>query len=181
MFLEVVTTFTLNAFMIQGFQTITYKFSTDERGSSRKIAIKDIISPNEIFISESQFGVIRGMHLQVSPSTQKKLICVLKGRILGVVLDLRPESGTYKKYESLSLSQDDNKSIIVPENCAWGYEALAERNEVLYAIEGSYSMECERGIRYDSFGFEWRCNTEKRTPILNIKDLSWGGICDIMP
>ena len=154
---------------IDGVELIDKKISNDKRGESWKIfESKDIknFSNNEIFLSLSYKYVIRGMHFQPFPYGQKKIITVLEGCIEGVVLDLRNESDTYLKIEHIDFDADTPFSLLIPEYCAWGYHAKKDKTLVLYNISGQYHSNYDMGIRWDSFGYEWKT----KTPILSERD-----------
>ena len=114
----------------------------------------------------SKKDVIRGMHFQVSPFEQGKFLYVSRGKILDVVLDLRKESPTFGKSTSFILQEGVSQGLFVPPGIAHGYLTLEEDSLINYIQSGKYSPACERGIRYDSFGFDWGITN----PILSLKD-----------
>lgn len=154
---------------VDGVKYVDISYSEDIRGISRCI-FKDKelegFESSEIFVSTSGQNVIRGMHFQPSPYGQTKLITVIEGKIEGVVLDLRPLSRTYLAYEKIDLSENCGKSLIVPEYCAWGFQTFAEKNTVIYNISGEYKKDFDRGIRWDSFGYDWKAVN----PIMSDRD-----------
>ena len=156
--------------MIEGLELLSQRFSKDQRGFSRKIRLVESFLADELFVSRSGKNVIRGMHFQVEPHLQRKIIAVIEGGIHGVVMDLRNGSRSFLEVFEVDITAESHKAILIPNQCAWGYETLEEENIVIYAIEGEYSKVDERGIRYDSLGVEWRCMQNNASPILNIRD-----------
>lgn len=108
--------------------------------------------PNVLFVQDnlswSQKGVIRGMHLQISPALQGKFVRCLNGEILDVVVDIRKSSKTFKKWFSFNLSGKKNQALFVPPGFLHGFQAL-EDSLVLYKCTSEFSPKQERGIRYD--------------------------------
>jgi dTDP-4-dehydrorhamnose 3,5-epimerase len=112
------------------------------------------IQDNQSF---SKRGVIRGLHLQIYPFAQAKLVRVLQGEILDVAVDLRKKSPTYGKYVSVVLSAENKKQLMIPHGFAHGFAVLSETASVLYKVDQAYNKDCERGIRYDdaSLNIDW--------------------------
>lgn len=131
--------------------------------SSSKINI-DI---REIFYSLSKKNVIRGMHFQLPPFEQAKLVSVVKGRINDVLLDLRIDSETFGKHTDIELRENDGNVLYIPPGVAHGFVSREEESVVLYAVDFRYTSDKESGIRYDSFGYDWKVDN----PILSIRDL----------
>lgn len=96
--------------------------------------------------SLSRKGTIRGLHYQIAPKAQGKLIRVVKGSVYDVVVDLRKDSKTYGKWQSVSLSDKNKKNLYVPPGFAHGFLALEDETVVLYKCTEFYSKEKERGI-----------------------------------
>jgi len=148
----------------------------DERGKFVKLLNLDFFRNNnldyyfkESFFSISYKNVIRGMHFQIPPSAQTKLVSVLNGSILDVVLDLRKHEKTFGKYYCVELSDKNNKSLYIPKGFAHGFKTLSETATVLYFVNETYSPNDDKGILWDSFGFDWQLDT----PILSARDLSF--------
>ncbi|MFA7265533.1 MAG: dTDP-4-dehydrorhamnose 3,5-epimerase family protein [Candidatus Nanopelagicales bacterium] len=108
----------------------------------------------EIYWSLSKRGVVRGMHFQVPPVSVSKLVWVASGSIRDVVLDLRTDSATYSKWVDFELDPESG-SVLVPHGCAHGFEVTSEEAIVFYAQDGPFSPECDAGVRWDSFGYQW--------------------------
>ena len=128
----------------------------------------DWVQDNQSFSAEQ--GVLRGLHFQVSPHAQDKLVRVLRGSIFDVLVDLRQGSPTYGKWESCVLTSQDMNQLLVPKGFAHGFLTLEPAVEVFYKVSAPYSPECDRGIRWDdpSIGVAWPL--EGRQPILSAKD-----------
>src|SRR5688572_25267884 len=105
----------------------------------------DFVQDNQ---SSSEFGVVRGLHFQIQPYAQGKLIRVLTGTILDVVVDLRKGETTFGKRFSLELSGENRKQLLIPRGFAHGFAVLSKRAEVLYKCDQYYRPAYERGINY---------------------------------
>ncbi len=112
--------------------------------------------------SKSSFGVLRGLHYQLSPYAQTKLIRVIKGRVLDVAVDIRIDSPTYGKYVAVELSEENKKQLFVPKGFAHGYVVLSENAIVAYKVDNYYHPESDRGIAYDdeTLGIDWKIAKE---------------------
>ncbi len=126
------------------------------------------IQDNQSF---SKRGVIRGLHLQINPFAQAKLVRVLEGEILDVAVDLRKNSPTYGHHVSVILSATNKKQLMVPHGFAHGFSVLSETASVLYKVDQFYNKESERGIRYDdqTLSIDWKVNSDE--VIVSEKDL----------
>lgn len=102
-------------------------------------------------------GTLRGMHYQVHPNQEDKIIRCVKGSIYDVIIDLRNESETFLEWFGLELSEDNRKSLYVPKGFAHGYLTLSNNSELFYLSTEYYSPESEKGIRWDDpkFNIEW--------------------------
>ena len=120
----------------------------------------EFIQDNQSFSSR---GVIRGLHLQINPFAQAKLVRVLQGEILDVAVDLRKNSATYGQHYSVVLSADNKKQLMVPHGFAHGFSVLSDTASVLYKVDGSYDKNSERGIRYDdpTLAIDWQLRPEE--------------------
>jgi len=99
--------------------------------------------------SSSGFGVIRGLHYQLPPFAQSKLVRVLKGKILDVAVDIRKGSPTYGNVFTQKLSAKNKKQLLIPAGFAHGFSVLSEKAEVMYKCDGFYNKESEAGIIYN--------------------------------
>ena len=116
-------------------------------------------------------GTLRGMHYQVAPYEEAKLVRCTRGAIYDVIIDLRPDSPTYKQWMGVELTAENHKMLYVPEGFAHGYQTLMDNTEVFYQVSQFYSPESERGLRYDDpvFGIEWPIDVQ----VISDKDKSW--------
>lgn len=110
----------------------------------------------------SRKGTLRGMHFQVAPHAEAKLVRCTRGSIYDVVLDLRPESPTYKQWVGINLTSENRNMAYVPEGCAHGFITLEDDTEVFYQMSEFYDAESARGVRWDdpAFGIVWPAQVE---------------------
>lgn len=115
----------------------------------------DFVQDNQSFSAEK--GVLRGLHCQLDPFAQDKLVRVTKGRIFDVLVDVREESSTYKEWCGVEISAQKWNQVLVPKGFLHGFLTLEEETEVIYKVSALYSPDCDRSIRYDdpSIGIEW--------------------------
>jgi len=120
--------------------------------------------------SSSTYGVIRGLHYQLNPHAQAKLIRVLHGTILDVAVDIRKGSSTYGKSFSIELSGSNNKQLFIPKGFAHGFSVLSEKAVVMYKCDAFYNKESEGGIIYNdpSLNIDWKIPADKA--IISEKD-----------
>ncbi len=118
--------------------------------------------------SRSKKNVIRGLHYQLPPAAQAKLLRVIAGEIFDVAVDIRRSSPTFGKWYGTTLSAANRRTLWIPEGFAHGFLSLTE-SEVLYKIAGRYARDCERAIRWDdpAIGIEWPL---EGAPILSERD-----------
>ena len=121
-------------------------------------------------------GTLRGIHFQITPMAQIKLITCTRGKILDVAVDLRKGSPTYLKWISIELSEENKLMLYIPKGFGHGFVTLSEDVEVLYKVDEYYSKECDRSIKFDDseIGVEW--GTEN--PVLSEKDKNAPKLCD---
>jgi dTDP-4-dehydrorhamnose 3,5-epimerase len=102
-------------------------------------------------------GTLRGLHYQVAPHGEAKLVRCTRGAIFDVAVDLRADSPSYLRWTGLRLSEDDGCALFIPEGCAHGFQTLVDDTEVLYQISTAYAPEAATGVRWDdpSFGIGW--------------------------
>lgn len=94
-------------------------------------------------------GTLRGLHYQVAPAEEAKLIRCTRGAIVDVIVDVRPESATYLQHISIELSADNGRALYVPPMFAHGYQTLTDGAEVAYQVSQAYTPGAEAGLRYD--------------------------------
>lgn len=139
----------------------------------------NFIQDNQSF---STRGVIRGLHLQINPFAQAKLVRVLQGEILDVAVDLRKNSPTYGQHFSIVLSAENKKQLMIPHGFAHGFSVLSETASVMYKVDQVYHKESERGIRFDdpTLNIDWQVGpdevivSEKDLILPAFKDIDWG-------
>lgn len=135
--------------------------SSDSRGTFSKVLFDSVRSSKdysmeiqEIFWTNSKYGVIRGMHLQLPPNEGSKLVWVTSGVIRDVILDLRPSSPTFQRYCTLELNATTGL-LHIPIGCAHGYEVLSSEAVVNYAQDCDHVPASDSGVRWNSFGCDW--------------------------
>ena len=123
--------------------------------------------------AKSSFGVLRGLHYQVAPFAQAKLVRVIKGEVLDVIVDIRAESPTFGKWMSIRLSAENKKQLFVPRGFAHGYVVLSESAEFFYKCDNYYSKAHEAGLRFDDpqLNIDWEIDLSQVT--INERDQSW--------
>jgi dTDP-4-dehydrorhamnose 3,5-epimerase len=122
--------------------------------------------------SKSSYGVIRGLHYQLTPYAQTKLVRVLEGSILDVAVDIRRGSPTFGQSFTIELSAVNKKQLFIPAGFAHGFSVLSPTAIVLYKCDQFYNKESEGGIRYDdpSLDIDWQIETDKA--IISEKDMA---------
>jgi dTDP-4-dehydrorhamnose 3,5-epimerase len=151
--------------LLRGAFIIQLEKSEDERGFfARTYCQKEFadldLNPRIVQCSISfnmKEGTLRGMHYQIKPFEETKLVRCTMGSIFDVIIDLRPESPTYKHHTSVILSAENRQTLYVPEGCAHGFQTLEDNTEIFYQISQFYSPEHARGVRWNdpSFGIQW--------------------------
>ncbi len=158
---------------ISGCIMIEAEISKDNRGTFIKnfnsnTFLKNNIDENfsESYFSCSHKNVLRGMHFQKNPNQISKLIFCSKGKVMDVFLDIRPDSETFGKFDSVILSDENGKHIYLSEGIAHGFLVLSENATVHYLQSGVYDQESDSGILWNSFGMNWPIDN----PILSKRD-----------
>lgn len=157
----------------EGLKIIETNNFQDERGLFHKYFSKDDFAAlgldtdfKESYYSINKKNVIRGMHFQIPPADHTKLVYVTSGKIIDVCLDIRKNSKNYGKCFSVELSGDAAKCIYIPKGFAHGFVSMEDNTCVHYMQTSCYNKECDKGIYYDSFGYDWKiCN-----PIVSGRD-----------
>lgn len=117
-------------------------------------------------------GTLRGLHYQLAPYLEAKLVRCTQGAIFDVLIDLRPGSPSFRQWIGLELKGSDQLMLYVPEHCAHGYMTLEDETKVCYLVSQFHSPEAERGIRFDDPAFQiaW---PDMQELIVSSKDRSW--------
>ena len=161
-----------------GLKIIQQKKNVDSRGYLRETFIKKIIKWDELifdYTTTSKKNVLRGFHFQ-SKFQQAKFVTVLKGRILDYVVDLRKKSKTFGKSFSIVLSEDNCKSLYIPEGFGHAYYCFAKLNLIYYKLSNYYKPRFESGIVWNDKNLKLKWPTNK--PILAKRDAKWGTFID---
>ena len=110
--------------------------------------------------SKSSKGVLRGLHYQLPPHAQTKLVRVISGRVLDVAVDIRKNSPTFGKYVAVELSGENKKQLLIPRGFAHGFVVLEDDTVFAYKVDNYYSPECDRGIAFDdkNLNIDWILN-----------------------
>ena len=125
-------------------ESVTFKFAQDNQ-------------------AKSSYGVLRGLHYQLNPYAQTKLVRVLSGTILDVVVDIRKGSPTFGNVFTIELSAENKKQLLVPQGFAHGYSVLSQTAEVIYKCDNFYNKESEGGIIYNdkSLNIDWQFSNDE--------------------
>lgn len=120
--------------------------------------------------SKSSRGVLRGLHYQLPPFAQTKLVRVIQGRVLDVAVDIRKNSTTFGQYVAVELSSENKKQLLIPRGFAHGFVVLEDDTVFAYKVDNYYSPECDRGIAFDdeALSIDWILKKEKLN--LSLKD-----------
>ncbi len=161
---------------IQNVQLIIPKVFEDDRGFFLEGFKKSDFVKNGILDefnqdnqSKSIKGVLRGLHYQLPPKGQAKIVRCIRGKIFDVAVDLRKNSPSFKKWTGEILSEENKHMLYIPEGFAHGFVVLSETAEILYKTSNEYSKEHDRGIRWNDpeINIDWNIDF---TPILSEKD-----------
>ena len=145
------------------------KIFSDERGYffesfHKKVFCENIIKTEFIQDNEakSSYGVLRGLHYQLSPFAQSKLVRVIQGKVLDVAVDIRKGSPTFGKYVSVELSGENKRQLFVPRGFAHGYVVLSTEAIFAYKVDNYYSLESEGSIIFNdpSLNIDWKIHND---------------------
>jgi dTDP-4-dehydrorhamnose 3,5-epimerase len=116
-------------------------------------------------------GTLRGMHFRHAPYAETKLVRCVRGAIIDIIIDIRPESPSYKRWISVELTAENRRAIYVPEGFAHGFQTLVDDVEVMYQVSQTYVPSAEGGVRYNdpAFGISWPLTPTQISP----KDTQW--------
>ena len=123
-------------------------------------------------------GTLRGLHFQLPPHEDAKLVRCIRGSLWDVAVDLRPESSTYRRWFGLELSADNRRALYIPEGCAHGYQTLVDDTEAMYLHSAPYAPGSEGGARFDDPGVRNRvacadrlASSRRRTGLARLRGL----------
>nr|WP_319397891.1 dTDP-4-dehydrorhamnose 3,5-epimerase [uncultured Carboxylicivirga sp.] len=121
-------------------------------------------------ISKSSYGTVRGLHYQLAPFAQSKLVQVLEGKVLDVAVDLRKKSPTYGQYYSIELTAENKTQFFIPQGFAHGFSVLSETAIFMYKCDNYYNRGAERGLAHNDpdLNIDWQIPHDKR--IISQKD-----------
>ena len=169
----------INRTPIEGVAIIDLELREDDRGffarsfdSSEFAAagLEPVVDQCNISFNHKA-GTLRGMHFQIAPHPEAKLVRCIRGSLVDVIVDMRPDSPTRLQHVAVELSAANRRSFYVPPYFAHAYLTLEDETEVMYQVSGSYAPAAERGLRWDdpALGIDWP------VPVTTIstKDASW--------
>lgn len=161
---------------LEGVYEIKLKPIGDNRGFFMRAFDINIFNQrglNKVWVQENHSrsalkGIVRGLHFQLPPFTETKLVRCINGAILDVFVDLRKNSPTFGQWDSIELSAENKKMVFIPRGFAHGFCTLTEESEVLYKVDNYYSKENERGLIWNdpNIGIDW----PTKDPVLSEKD-----------
>ena len=153
--------------------------SRDERGSFTRLSCVATLSghgvafkPRQTSLSRSsRRGTLRGLHFQIAPSAEVKIVHCLMGCVFDVVVDLRPNSATFRHWHGIELSAENGLGLLVPAGCAHGLLTLSDNTSMLYQIDRDFDSAHARGVRWDdpAFSIDWPF----RPLVVSDRDAAW--------
>ena len=129
-------------------------------------------SPLQMSLSRNaKAGTLRGLHYQAPPHDEGKLVRVMRGAVFDVVVDLRADSPTYRRWLGAELTAEGGEALLIPAGCAHGFLTLADETDVLYQIDRMYAPGVARGLRWDdpAIGVVW----PERPRVISAADMGW--------
>lgn len=164
---------------LQGAFTIDLDLITDERGFfARSWCMQEFQARGldarlvQCNVSYNKVkGTLRGMHYQVAPAAEVKVVRCTSGAIYDVIVDLRPDSPTFKRSLSVLLSAESHRMLYIPQQFAHGFLTLSDNTEVMYHMSEFYAPSCARGFRWDdpTFGISW----PEQVKVISAKDRNY--------
>lgn len=169
---------------IEGAWVLHLEPHVDERGFFARsfcreefaaLGLNDVVAQCNVSFNE-RAGTLRGMHYQLAPSAEAKLVRCTRGGIYDAIVDLRPDSPSYRRWIGVELTEENRDALYVPEGCAHGFQTLADRTEVFYQMSEFHAPGAARGFRYDDpqFGIAWPLEVA----CISDKDLALGPFDD---
>lgn len=166
--------------LLPGAHFVQLKRFQDDRGSFVKTYSRQLFEASgvafdlrEEFYSFSRKDVVRGMHFQVPPHDHDKLVYCAAGAVLDVLVDLRAGAGQ-GRFASVVLRGDEPAVLVIPKGVAHGFKSLSDDSLMVYKTSTEYSPEHDKGIRWDSFGFDW----DVQVPVISARDSAHPGLAD---
>ncbi|KHD05766.1 dTDP-4-dehydrorhamnose 3,5-epimerase [Candidatus Thiomargarita nelsonii] len=162
-----------------GAYTIELEGKGDERGFFARFFCKkefeqlslatDFVQINNSLSAKK--GTLRGMHYQLPPASEVKLIRCIQGALYDAIIDIRPDSPTYRQWFGVELTSNNRKMLYVPQGFAHGFITLEDNTELLYLVSSYYEPQAERGIRYNDplFAIDWPVEPV----VVSDKDRNW--------
>jgi dTDP-4-dehydrorhamnose 3,5-epimerase len=164
---------------IDGAYIVRMKKIEDERGFFARLfcqkefkdqgLVDNVVQAN--LSHNTHTGTVRGMHYQTSPDLETKLVRCIQGSIVDVIVDMRPQSESYRQHYCVKLSECDDTALFVPAMCAHGFQTLEPNTNVFYMVSGAYQPDSERGLRHDdpALGINWPIQIDH----ISSKDQQW--------
>jgi dTDP-4-dehydrorhamnose 3,5-epimerase len=159
---------------LPGVFVLDYPQISDLRGDFSKFFHADALrglgiafSPAESFLTRSNAGVLRGMHFQMGEAAHDKIVVCIKGRVLDVVVDIRPDSPYFNQPFALELSQVNNAALLIGKGYAHGFFTLTDDSWLLYLTTTVHSPAMDRGVLWSSIAMDWPC----QNPLLSDRDM----------
>jgi dTDP-4-dehydrorhamnose 3,5-epimerase len=139
----------------RGYFVETFRQDQFEKAIGHKV---DFVQDNE---SKSTQGVLRGLHFQLPPYAQSKLVRVIDGAVLDVAVDIRTGSPTFGKHVAIELSDENKRQLFVPRGFAHGFVVLTDSATFCYKVDNYYAPDCDRGLAFDDqqLGIDWRLSS----------------------
>jgi dTDP-4-dehydrorhamnose 3,5-epimerase len=164
---------------VAGVTIIDIEPDRDDRGFFSDLFCADEFAEHGILFNVAQTsvaynyarGTLRGLHRQVAPNAVATLVRCTRGAIVGVAVDVRPESSTYGKHVMVQMSADNRRALFMPPYVAHGFQTLADNTEVLYQVSEACEATEEQGFRWNEpeFGIEW----PQAVSVISEKDANW--------
>jgi len=158
----------------RGYFVETFRQDKLEQALGYKV---DFVQDNE---SKSSKGVLRGLHFQLAPHAQSKLVRVIEGAVLDVAVDLRKGSPSFGQHVAVELSGDNKKQMFVPRGFAHGFVVLTETATFAYKVDNYYSPECDRGLAFDDAALNIDWLLAKEQLLLSDKDTKQPLLTELM-
>ncbi|MBI4093790.1 dTDP-4-dehydrorhamnose 3,5-epimerase [Candidatus Kaiserbacteria bacterium] len=150
---------------VRGAYIVELDVKEDERGFFARVWDEEEFKKHGLFdhivhaniSGNPKKGTLRGLHFQIAPHEEAKIVRCSRGAIFDVAVDIRPDSPSFKKWISVELSEQNRRMSYIPEGCAHGFQTLEDNSEVSYFMSAAYHPLCARGVRFDDpvFGISW--------------------------